>query len=144
MPSPEEIAKLKELIGGKLGREPLYPIGECFDSTGEMMLGTAIDIFQNVQVCHGIGESNVPGCEKKIIGHSWIEGYRHGRLYALDTTWGVATDAARYTCNMRLTYVVKYHKKEFFRLWKKHDYSGPWDSKIKAVMPENQPMEGIK
>lgn len=117
------IQKATELMG----RPPVNPIGECFDSVGVQALKWmyAKRLFK---VCHGIGIASMPGQEGNEIKHAWIE----IEDLAFDATWGVAMEIKKYRSDLKLNYVIEYSVPEFFALWMKHDFPGPWDAKIQA------------
>lgn len=111
-----------------MGREPINPIGECFDSTGfqAMKWLLAGKLFK---VCHGIGIASMPGQQGREMKHAWLE--VQGLAY--DTTWGVTCNAGKYRSDLKLRYVIEYDPEDFFRNWIKHDFPGPWDEKIEAA-----------
>lgn len=118
---PSHIERAKQMMG----REPVNPIGECFDSVGVQAVKWMY-AGRTFTVCHGIGVASMPGEEGNKIKHAWIE--IHG--FAYDTTWGLSQKIDKYRADMKLKYVVEYSIEEFFSLWVKHDFPGPWDQKI--------------
>lgn len=114
-----------------MGKEPINPIGSCFDSSAFQFL-FADDTPQDARLCHGVGIANMPGQEGRKIAHAWIE-FDDGCRTAYDTTWGVRALVSVYRNQLQLDYIVEYTHEEAFRLWRKTDYPGPWDSKIKAI-----------
>lgn len=117
-----------------MGREPINPIGSCFDSSAHQLVYGGDEYNPpGTYMCHGIGISNMPGEEGKQIGHAWLEYRVEGGAIAIDTTWGLQAPAHQYRSLIKIAYAVEYTRDEFFQLWKQHGYSGPWDSRIKAI-----------
>lgn len=110
-----------------LGREPINPVGSCFDSVGHQLF----DWLDKVpfKICHGIGVATIPGQEGQVIGHAWLE--RDG--FAFDTTWGAKCPIEKYRRDLGLTYVVEYSPMQFFAAWVATNNPGPWDEKIRAI-----------
>lgn len=130
----KDIAKAKQLMG----RDPINPIGECFESAAALIV-YGPDMPDSARLCHGIGVANLPGEEGLSIGHAWIEATDtglSGERIAYDTTWGVATTAEHYRQLLQLQYAVEYTRNETITLWKERDFPGPWDPRIKAVTPD--------
>ncbi len=126
-PSNSNLKKAIEVMGF----EPINEIGQCFDATFLQMLGGG-EPPEDLKLCHGIGIANMPGQEGNQIAHAWLEW--GGKAY--DCIWGTMQDAKSYRENFNLTYVVEYTFEEAVALGRKHDRSGPWDLKIKAVINE--------
>ena len=117
----------------KMGREPLNPIGTCFDSSIYQLFDPKIILPKDTILVHGIGISNMPRDKNKIIGHAWLEFKDKEKGWvAVDTTWGLATFRDHYRKGLKLKYLITYTKEEALKAWVK---SPPWDEKIKAVMP---------
>jgi hypothetical protein len=114
-------------------REPLNPIGSCFDSVAHNILMNS-NVPKDALICHGIGVSNMPGQEGEIMAHAWIECEYEGIKWAADTTWDAMVPAAAYREKFFLNYVCEYTQKEFMENWQTSEYPGPWDSKIKKVI----------
>lgn len=116
-----------------MGKEPMNPIGECFDSSAaQFLLGENPD---RCRLCHGIGVANMPGQEGREIGHAWLQfTLDDGREGVIDTTWGVVVEANHYRKNLKLKYVVEYNMEEARANWEKYDMPGPWDKKILKVI----------
>ena len=112
------------------GRKPINPIGTCFDSAGRIFVINDWEDGEAV-LCHGIGIANLPGQEGKKISHAWIEvtDEEHGRV-ALDPIWGIAQPQQTYRDGLRVEFVKEYRKEEFMKLWKLHDFPGPYESNI--------------
>lgn len=132
MPKPdvEKAAKL-------MGREPINPVGSCFDTSAFQML-VEKDQPSDIMLCHGIGIANMPGQEGHQMIHAWLEWTVRGRKCAYDTTWGVLTTVEKYRRDLQLSYCVEYTRSEMLQLWFEHDFPGPWDEKIKAVAKKNE------
>lgn len=115
-----------------MGKEPINPLGSCFDSAAHQMI-FGENKPDGLTLCHGIGISNMPGDNGNEMAHAWIE-WPHpvGRI-AYDTTWGVATFAEKYRADLKLSYFVEYSLEEAWELWLAFDYPGPWDNKIAKI-----------
>lgn len=119
----------------EMGREPINPIGSCFDSAAAM-LAQEDEPPPNFKLCHGIGIASMPGQVGRKMKHAWLEfdDPERGRgRGAIDPIWGVAQRAELYRKNLKIKYCVEYTKAQMFNLWLKHDYPGPWDRKIKKM-----------
>ena len=121
----------------EMGQEPMNPIGQCFESAGhQFVFGDNPD---NTVILHGIGISNMPGEEGKEIAHAWLEFQsEHQGTLAIDTTWGIITQADHYRKSLQLKYMKSYNKKEFLQLWELHNIPGPFDEKILEVTKRNK------
>jgi len=131
--SKENIKKAIKLMGG---RKPMNPIGECFDSSLCCLLvpklNKEIINLKDIKLCHGIGVANMPGQEGEKMAHAWLEFTNEkGVRVALDTTWGVSTQANHYRKSIKINYVVEYIPQEALENWKKEN--APWDKKIKQL-----------
>lgn len=130
-----------KLIVKKAGKEPINPIGTCFDSTGHQILCVKPPPeVSNMKVCHGLGVANMPGQEGKAIAHAWIE-FDHvdnNFRVAMDTTWGEFVSAEVYRKDLKMNYVVEYTPEEFVNMWRKHNYPGPWDYKLVELQKFNR------
>jgi hypothetical protein len=133
--TPEEIKahRHSEAVKG-MGREPINPIGKCFESTGHLALYDKA-IPNNITICHGIGVATMPGEEGTLIKHAWIE---DDKGWAYDTTWGLKTKAADYKKKLKIRYMVRYKFREFVLLVHQHNNAGPFDEKIKAIGENNE------
>lgn len=121
----------KKEMAKAAGREPLNPIGKCFDSAAyQVVIGGVNNNPPDVRLCHGIGVTQVKGQENMQIAHAWVE----GDGVALDTTWGLNAPAKKYRKAMKLDYVVEYTMEEAKANWQKFGNAGPWDEKIKKVI----------
>ncbi len=114
-------------------REPINPIGSCFDSVGHNVLCNS-DMPENAIICHGIGKATFPGQEGEPMAHAWIECVYDGITYAADTTWDVMVKAEEYRKKASLDYVRTYTQNEFMINWQDFEYPGPWDLKILSVI----------
>lgn len=124
-----------------MGKEPINPIGECFESSTMCLLNPKLNKeiikLKNVRLCHGIGISNMYGTKDTKIAHSWIE-YTHefedvgNKRMAIDTTWGIQILSSVYRKQLKLKYVIEYTPKEALENWKKE--VPPWDQKIKNII----------
>jgi hypothetical protein len=115
---------------------PANPWGSCFDAAAHNLLAN-LDL-EGLVICHGVGIANKPGEEGLRIAHAWLEfDYPQGKA-AIDPIWLVAQPADHYRKNLKAELVVTYSKEEFISLWKKHDYPGPWDERIKAFTTEGR------
>jgi hypothetical protein len=123
-----------------MGRKPLNPIGQCFDSTAHQILTWSVHEtdFTEIRICHGIVTCNVPGQEGQNGMHSWIEANVRGKRFAFDTTWGVMQEVPAYRAGASLIHVVEYSMDEFILLWKEAGYPGPFDPKIIEVGLKNE------
>lgn len=121
----------------KMGRKPINPIGQCFDSAAyQAVLGK--DPPPDLRLCHGIGVANMPGQAGEPIAHAWVEiDFPDRGRAAFDTTWGLWQEAAAYRRGFQCSYVHEYTRGEALVLWAKHDMPGPWDPKIRAVVERN-------
>jgi hypothetical protein len=114
-----------------MGKQPINPFGQCFDAVGfQAVLGE--DPPADLKICHGIGIANMPGQEGLEIAHAWLEW--GGAAY--DCIWGVRVPLS--VARKDFSYVVEYSRSEFLSLWLKHDFAGPWDAKIAAVIERNR------
>lgn len=122
---------------GPLPSAPANPWGSCFDAAAWNLVGN--DDWGGPQMCHGVGTANKPGEEGRKIAHAWIEldHPEHGRI-AIDPIWLVAQDAELYRKNLQVEHVVTYSREEFVRLWRQHNFPGPWDEKVKAQTTEGK------
>lgn len=126
---------IKKAIKGMGGRKPLNPIGSCFDSSLHLLLHPELNQniinLKDVKLCHGIGITNMPEQEGHKMAHAWLE-YTHedGVRVAIDTTWGVATQAEHYRKTLKLNYVIEYTPEKATKLW---ETPAPWDDKIRQV-----------
>ncbi len=111
-----------------LGRKPVNPVGECFDSTGVQAMDWAIKRVR-ATVCHGIGIATMPGQEGRVNAHAWLE--RDGVAY--DTTWGIKMDAKKYREGLKLSFLVEYSLDEFLDRWRQTDHPGPWHEEIRKI-----------
>ena len=132
---PKSKVNIKKAIE-LMGKKPMNPIGECFDSSLHCLLNPELNQeiikLKDVKLCHGIGIANIPGQEGREMAHAWIEYTReNGKRAALDTTWGVATGADHYHKGIESNYVVEYTPEEALENWKKG--VAPWDKKIKQI-----------
>lgn len=120
-----------------MGRDPLNPIGTCFDATAhQAALGE--DPPWDLVIVHGVGWANMPDSEPTKMGHAWLEWYeptKHCRV-AMDCVWGVLTPAKKYREDFKVEFAVEYTRKEFLKMWATHDYPGPWHPRIKEVMKD--------
>lgn len=116
-----------------MGRKPINPIGNCFDNCALQAI-LMKNPPENLRICHGIGVANMPGQIGNAIGHAWLEW--DGLVY--DTTWGCIVYAKKYREDLKISFVVEYSRSQFLKLWKKHDYPGPWENKILRVINKNQ------
>jgi hypothetical protein len=126
--SAPNIEKAVELMG----RPPVNPVGECFESAIRQALFPP-DPPPGLRLCHGIGIANAPGQEGSTMGHAWVEWNAGLRRVALDTTWGVVQEASAYRANFQLSHVREYTRDQAGLLWRLHDMPGPWDLKIRTV-----------
>lgn len=115
-------------------KEPINPIGECFDSAAFNFAFNEGEPKPNERMCHGIGIANMPGQEGQAMAHAWIEfNHKSGVRLAFDTTWGEYMRAEKYRADLKLSYVVEYTLADFLEKWRLTDYPGPWDPKILEV-----------
>ena len=130
--STADIEKASELMGG---RKPINEVGTCFDSSYLTFIHPTNSSIRQPgdRLCHGIGVANMPGQEGNVMGHAWIEFDHQGRRAAYDSIWGVTTSAEKYRADLKLEYVREYTFEDAVVLGHLHDYSGPWDDKIKAI-----------
>ena len=122
-----------------MGRNPINPIGECFDSSLCSLFRSGINQNQkfidlkDIKLCHGIGVCNAPGQEGETLTHAWLEFTdKEHESVAVDTTWGVMTEADHYRKQIKISYVIEYTPEEAFKNWKKSP--APWDKKIKSII----------
>lgn len=122
------------------GKEPVNPLGTCFDSVGNQLIEIGVTHHvKNYKICHGIGTSNMLGQEGLAIAHAWIEYdlISKNRRIAMDTTWGDLVYADIYRKDLKIEHVVEYTAKEFLRKWVEFNYPGPWDYKIVELQKFN-------
>jgi len=143
MPTEIEIKEAEKLMGRKLKNKP----GTCFDSVSYALIEygffypiseTKFRIvkhkdYKKVRVCHGIIIENWPISNGKEISHAWIEFNKKNIRYAYDAIWDVANNAEHFRKVLKLSYVKEYRLGSFYYLWKKYNYPGPWDAKIKEL-----------
>ena len=138
MPTKTGIEKAIETIG----KEPVYPIGKCFDNIIPALrdLKESKEFF-NIKICHGIGIANMPGQEGKSMAHAWLECQNEqGCIFALDVSWMVIQPAVFYKKELSVKYEVKYSIDEFLDMFFENNYPGPWDKKIQEVIDHPPPM----
>lgn len=113
-----------------MGKEPVNPIGSCFDSAFmQFLFAESADKYPKRKLCHGIGIASLPGSTGKEMAHAWIEFDE----YALDTTWMLMIPIEKYRSDLQLRHVVEYTPAEALFLGKTSDRSGPWDPKILEI-----------
>lgn len=116
---------------------PPNPWGSCFDAAAWNLVRN--DDWGSPQMCHGIGIANKPGEEGTPIAHAWVEldHPEHGRI-AIDPIWLIAQPVARYHETLQVSYVVRYGRAEFLRLWAERGFPGPWDEKVWGLTTEGK------
>lgn len=120
---------------------PLHPVGQCFDATGKELATNELFVFNpTVKVIHGIGTATLKSQKGWKMAHAWIEFYDHTnrKTVVADCIWGFYCEAKEYREQLKIEYSVEYGRRDFMKRWKKKDFAGPWDNKIKRVILENQ------
>ena len=122
-----------------LGKEPVNPIGTCFDSATTIFIRLSPSEFRDAKLCHGIGISNYPGQPDEPIAHAWIEATdkSYGRV-ALDPIWMVMQPASVYRKNLQVSLVIEYSYRFFLKKWREKKYPGPYDKRILAMTIEGK------
>ena len=118
----EEMVKIK-------GREPLNPIGSCFDSAAfEVVFGQRGEgsEFSSKKLVHGLIIANAPGQEGTLIAHAWVEAKLKGEPVVLDTIWGEVYPKHRYYEATKPRCVKTFTRSKAFQLWAMKDHPGPW------------------
>lgn len=129
-----------ELLCKAHRRDPLNPIGSCFDSAAhQIVFGDRTKTNEErTMLLHGIGVASVPGQKGQLITHAWVEfDSPDKQRVALDTTWGIPQLASQYRNSLQITYFIAYSPQEAFDLWKVHNYPGPWDERLIALQKKN-------
>lgn len=133
-------AQLKEAQLRMQGKEPLNPIGQCFESAlhayfqlRQLELKGAI---KNLMLVHGIGTSNFPGQEGKKIAHAWLTFGKDDEFLAFEPTWGLITEAAKVIKDLQVEHVSTYRHSHLVKEITKNNNIdiGPWDKKILEVL----------
>lgn len=115
----------------RAGRQPLNPIGQCFESAIRQVLFGRNP--PNAKLCHGIGVATAPGIQGKVMGHAWMEADWPDGRRACDTTWGTCMDAGAYRRHLQLEHVLEFTPRQALFLWGLFDMPGPWDLRIRAI-----------
>lgn len=131
--TPEE--EIKKVIKS-LGREPLNPIGKCFDSSIICLLNpeinNAVKNLKDIKLCHGIGRSNFLNLRRSKMAHAWLEYTEKNNMrVAICTTWGFRVPVKEYRKQLKLNYVVEYTPDEALKKWM--ESNPPWDKKIRKI-----------
>jgi hypothetical protein len=121
-----------------MGRKPINPIGECFESSIQCLLNPKLNDeiikLKNVKLCHGIGITNFNNENGEKFAHSWIEYEVEGGKIAIDTTWGLQISALKYRKDLQLNYVVEYTPQKALKNWEKG--VPPWNKKIRKIIDD--------
>lgn len=129
--SKNQLKKVKKLMKG---REPVNPLGNCFDSSLSQMFAWEEDPPELV-LCHAIGIANFPGQEGEEMAHAWVEFTTpKGEKAAVDTTYNLIIDAAHYRKQLNIKYLVCYTKEQLLKEHK--DEYHPFDKKIRDFLRE--------
>lgn len=125
----------------KMGREPINPIGSCFDSAAHNFVFGETEAGD--RICHGVGVANMPGQEGQTFSHAWIEFTKGGVRMAFDAIWGFVIPSEAYREQLKLSYVVEYGKDEFLSLWRHTDFPGPWDKRVARFTTEGKRLANV-
>ncbi len=113
------------------GREPLNPIGSCFDSSAFLVvLDQGITKFTSVNLCHGLIVANIPGQEGREVPHAWVEAKENGQEIVLDAVWGEKIPKDEFYKITKPSMVHSYTKTKALQMWFQHDYPGPWHPRL--------------
>lgn len=107
-----------------MGREPINPIGYCYDSAGFYIAAEGHRL--DARLCHGLGSANLSGQEGIKMSHAWVE----SDGMAFDCVWGCVMPIQQMRESLQVTFVVKYTRNEVLRLWKETNLPGPWHRKL--------------
>lgn len=124
--SSEEYAKMVSIKG----KEPLNPIGACFDTAAFQMVWGNNESFNSMRLCHAVVTASSPGQEGNEIVHAWIECKYRGKDAVLDTTWGEIIPKEEFYRLMKPRKVFSYTKSRTLTLWALNDYPGPWHPQL--------------
>lgn len=119
-----------------MGKEPINPIGACFDSAAAHFVEWTREGAVNLHLVHGIGIANLPGQEGNIMAHAWIEFGDWNERLAYDTTRGIKMLAKEYRKQIQCSYAVEYNFKAVKNLWNEWGsnlLTGPWDKNIREI-----------
>lgn len=114
---------------------PPNPWGSCFDATAHNFLANMDE--ESIAVCHGVCVATREDQKGMIIGHAWLEFQHEGETVAMDCIWLKFIRAVEYRKHMNPLYAVRYGREEFIRLWKLHDFPGPWDERVRRAVTHN-------
>lgn len=112
------------------GREPVNPVGSCFDSAAFQLVFSPTSRFTAVKLCHGIIKANAPGSENMEVPHAWIEANDAGQSVVLDPIWGEVIPRDHFYSTFKPYMVHTYSKGRVTTLWAMHDHPGPWHPKL--------------
>ncbi len=116
------------------GREPVHPLGTCFQSALKVFFKTDFEQnkWEDVKLCHGIITTNMPHSVPEKSGHAWIEFTHQGTRYALDVIWMICLEVDIHIEQLRLEYRVEYTRDEVIKNMIDSDENSCWDEKIIA------------
>ena len=115
-------------------RDPVNPIGSCFDSSAHQIVFGGDD-GADLRLVHAIGITSIPSQAGQMFCHAWVEFFdpQTNQKIAIDTTWGIPQLAENYRNSLQISYSIEYTRQEAFDLWKTHNYPGPWDERLMAL-----------
>lgn len=118
----------------KMGREPLNPIGTCFDATAQQLINWWLHgEHLKAKLVHGIMVSNYPGEEGEVIAHAWIE---EGET-AWEMIWGLKFKTKELREKLNPSFTIEYSRTEVLTKWVLRG-PPPWDDRIRAHTTEGK------